>query len=103
MRALASVVPAALVELLRTTPMSHGKVTFAWRAAVGPAIERVTAVRIDGRVLIIETAGLQWTREIERSADVILGRLKSLLGGDTITRVEIRTNNQLTTDSQQKG
>jgi hypothetical protein len=95
MRALASVVPAALVELLRTTPLSHGKVVFAWRAIVGPAIERATAVRLEGRVLIVDTAGAQWTREIERSTATILPRLGSLLGRDTVARLEVRTNNQL--------
>jgi hypothetical protein len=41
---LSSGLPGALVELLRGSPNSDGKVTFAWKAAVGPAIERVTNV-----------------------------------------------------------
>ena len=47
--------PGALVELLRGSPLSDGKVTFAWKAAVGPAIERVTHVKLEQRVLLVET------------------------------------------------
>jgi hypothetical protein len=46
-------------------------------------------------VLIVDTAGAQWTREIERSTATILPRLGSLLGRDTVARLEVRTNNQL--------
>ena len=70
------------MELLRGSPLSDGKVTFAWKAAVGPAIERVTHVKLEHRVLLVETASAQWSREIMRSTGVILKRLKSLLGDD---------------------
>jgi len=88
---LAHVVPAALIELLRATPLSEGKVTFAWRTAVGPALERSTVARLEGRVLVVETTGPQWTKEIERSSDVILGRVRSLLGGSVVARLDVRT------------
>ena len=88
---LAQVVPAALIELLRATPLSEGKVTFAWRSAVGPALERSTVARLEGRVLVVETTGPQWTKEIERSSDVILGRVRSLLGGSVVARLDVRT------------
>ena len=88
---LAQVVPAALIELLRATPLSEGKVTFAWRTAVGPALERSTVARLEGRVLVVETTGPQWTKEIERSSDVILGRARSLLGGSVVARLDVRT------------
>jgi predicted nucleic acid-binding Zn ribbon protein len=83
--------PGALMELLRGTPLSDGKVTFAWNAAVGPALERVTHVKLERGVLFIETTSPQWSREIRRSTGVILKRLKSLLGDETVTRLEIRT------------
>ena len=86
--------PGAIVELLRGSPTSDGKVTFAWKAAVGPAIERVTNVRLERRVLLVETASAQWSREVMRSSPVILKRLQSLLGADTIDRIEVcRTAN----------
>ena len=72
--------PAALMELLSHAPLSDGKVTFAWKAAVGPALERATAVKLVAGTLFVETTGPQWTREIRRSSGVILTRLKTLLG-----------------------
>ena len=81
--------PGALVELLRGSPLSDGKVTFAWNAAVGPAIERVTHVKLERRVLLVETASAPWSREIMRSSTVILKRLHSLLG-DIVDRIEVR-------------
>ena len=78
------------MELLRGTPLSDGKVTFAWKAAVGPAIERVTTVKLERKVLLVETASAQWSREVMRSSPVILKRLQSLLGEDTVERIEVR-------------
>ena len=88
---LGTIVPAALVELLRATPLSEGKVTFAWRNAVGPALDRSTSVRLEGRVLIVDADGPQWKGEIERSQDVILRRLRALLGSNTVRRLDVRT------------
>ena len=82
--------PGALAELLRGAPLSDGKVNFAWRAAVGSAVERVTAVRLDGRVLLVEAATSQWAREITRSSGVILTRLQTLLGHDAVERIAVR-------------
>ena len=91
MRALSHIVPAALTELLRRAPLSDGKVTFAWKAAVGPALERATAVKLEAGTLIVETAGPQWTREVKRSSGIILNRIKTLLGDSTVQRIEVRT------------
>ena len=60
MKALAHAIPGALAELLRSAPLSHGKVTFAWKAAVGPAIERVTSVRLESGTLLVDATGPQW-------------------------------------------
>jgi hypothetical protein len=87
---LAHVVPAALAQLLRATPLSDGKVEFAWRAVVGPALGRATAVKLDGAVLIVETTSLQWAREVTRSSPMILGRLRRLLGAETVTSISVR-------------
>lgn len=90
MRPLTHAIPGALLTLLRDAPLSKGKVGFAWRAAVGAAVERATAVRLEGRVLIVETTSPQWSREIMRSSPVILDRLRSLLGPETVERIEVR-------------
>jgi len=90
MRALSQAIPGALLHLLQTMPLSDGKVTFAWKAAVGPALERATAVKLEDRTLLVETTSLQWRREIMRSHAVILDRLQEFLGRDTVTRIVVR-------------
>ena len=90
MRPLHEGMPGALIDLLRGSPLSDGKVTFAWKAAVGPAFERVTHVKLDHRVLLVETVNAQWSQEVMRSSPVILKRLQSLLGADVVERIEVR-------------
>jgi hypothetical protein len=82
--------PAALMELLSKAPLSDGKVTFAWKAAVGPAVERATAVKLDAGVLFVDATGAEWAREVKRSSGVILTRLKTLLGDETVQKIEVR-------------
>jgi hypothetical protein len=89
MQSLTHAISGALVELLSGSPTSDGKVTFAWKAAVGPAIDRVTHVKLERRVLLVETLNAQWSKEVMRASPVILKRLQSLLGADTIERIEI--------------
>jgi len=90
MRSLQQTMPGVLAEILRAAPLSDGKVSFAWRAAVGPALERVTAVKLEGRVLLVDTQSPQWSREIMRSSSVILRRLQSFLGPDIVEKIEVR-------------
>jgi predicted nucleic acid-binding Zn ribbon protein len=87
---ISSGLPGALVELLRGSPLSDGKVTFAWKAAVGPAFDRVTSVKLERRVLLVDTDSLQWSKEVMRSSPVILRRLQALLGADVVERIEVR-------------
>lgn len=91
MQPLKEAVPGALVPLLEAVPLSNGKVDFVWRVAVGPAFRRVTTVVLDGTVLVVDAATPYWTREVKRSADVILRRLQSLLGADAVTSLRIRS------------
>lgn len=72
--------PAALADLLRRAPMSDDKLQFAWRQAVGPAVERVSSIRLDGRVLHVRVDDQRWRKEIQRSEELIRGRLATLLG-----------------------
>jgi len=90
MRPLSHVAPAALLHLLRDAPLSNGKVGFAWRAAVGPAVGRATHVRLEGKVLLVDATSPQWSREVVRSSGVILKRMQELLGADVIERIEVR-------------
>ena len=81
----------AIADILRAAPLSNGKVEFAWKAAVGPALQRVTAVRLEGGVLLVDAASAQWAREVKRSSRVILARLQAFLGDDAIKSITIRT------------
>jgi predicted nucleic acid-binding Zn ribbon protein len=90
MRSFGQVLPATLVTLLRDTPMSNGKVEFAWNAAVGPAVQRATAVRLEGTTLMVDVTSAQWAKELKRSERVILTRLQSLLGPDVVTALAVR-------------
>jgi len=91
MRPLNQALPGALADLLRAAPLSPGKVGFAWRTAVGPAMDRVTSVRLERGVLAVEASNPQWAREIARSSSIILARLQTLLGPGAVDRLEIRT------------
>ena len=90
MRPLSHIVPAALMELLRTTPMSDGKVGFAWKMVVGPAIERATTVTLEHGALRVDTTDAQWAREVKRSSTMILARMQECLGKDTVTALSVR-------------
>ena len=92
MKRLTHAIPGALIELLRVAPLSDGKVTFAWNAAVGPALERVTTVKLERNVLIVDAASAQWSRELERLRDLILARLQTLLGKDAVSSIIIRAD-----------
>ncbi len=84
---------AALGILLRDQPLSPGKVSLAWRTAVGDAVARVTQVALDsGGVLAVHTADDHLTRELYRARPLITNRLKRLLGEDIVARFEIRTS-----------
>jgi hypothetical protein len=90
MRPLSSALPGALAELLRGAPLSPGKVAFAWRAAVGPALERETSVRLEGGTLIVDAATRQWASEVRRASSTILRRMETLLGPDTVKELQVR-------------
>jgi hypothetical protein len=91
MNPIGSVVPGAIVALLRDAPLSAGKVTFAWNAAVGPAVQRATAVHLENGVLLVEASSPQWTREVSRSTPIILRRLQHLLGEGAVVSITVRT------------
>ena len=83
--------PGAIVALLRDAPLSAGKVSFAWSAAVGPALQRATSVRLEDGVLLVDASSPEWAREVSRSTYIILRRLQQLLGAATVTQIIVRT------------
>ena len=89
-RPIQQAMPGALSDMLRAAPLSAGKVDFAWRAAVGAAFAKVTAVRLEGRVLIVDAETKAWAREVTRSMPILLVRLQTLLGKDAVTNISVR-------------
>lgn len=77
-------------EILRKAPASPERASLAWRLAVGPAMARVTTVRLgaDG-VLTVSAPDAHWQKEVRRSTRLILPRLAALLGADTVRHLEV--------------
>jgi hypothetical protein len=84
------IIPGILAQVVRPAPLCPEKVAFAWRASVGPVVNRATGVHLDEQgVLHVTAQDAQWRREVERSLGLIRSRLDTLLGPDVIIRVEI--------------
>ncbi len=83
-------VTSALQMLLRDQPLSKGKVSLAWSAAVGRTIDRVTSVSLgqDGP-LRVRADDRHWAREVGRSSALITSRVNRLLGNGIVTRIEV--------------
>ena len=81
--------PQALAAVLRRAPLSEDKVAFAWRAAVGPAVDKLTRVALEDRTLRVRVRDAAWKSEIDRSCGVIHSRLESLLGQGVVRRIDV--------------
>jgi hypothetical protein len=86
---LNQMMPGALADILRRAPLTPEKVAFSWRTAVGPAVDKVTAVELRDGVLYVGAKDAAWQREIERSAALIRSRLDGLLGDRIVRRIEV--------------
>ena len=82
------VLPAVLAEIVRKAPLTEAKVAFAWRLAVGPAVDKATTVRLatDG-TLYVAAESHAWIDAVRKSTGLIHSRLAHLLGDDTVTRI----------------
>lgn len=90
MEPLQALAPALLRDLLRRGPMSQEKLECAWQLAVGPAIFRVTTVRLRTEgVVEVRAADDTWQRELKRALPEITNRLRSLAGPDAVTRLKL--------------
>ena len=83
-----TIVPRMLAEIVRKAPLTGEKVTFAWRAAVGPAIAAATEVVLDQDVLRVRARDRAWQRELERSAATVRRRLDDFLGAGVVRTLE---------------
>lgn len=84
------VMPAALASVLRLAPLTPEKVAFAWRTAVGPAVDRATSVELRGTTLAVVVKSEQWRHEIGRSLALIRSRLNVVLGDGVVTRIDVQ-------------
>lgn len=87
---IGQVLPGALAQIVRQAPLSAGKVDFAWRSAVGTQMARVSAVRLEDGVLLVEVQTAQWGSAIMRASGLILSRIQSMLGSDAVRELRIR-------------
>jgi hypothetical protein len=84
------IIPTVLAQIIRPAPLCQEKVAFAWRAAVGPGLGRVSEARLDDRgVIVVTVPDANWRREVGRSLGLIRSRLDALLGPDSYKNVEI--------------
>ena len=92
MEPVQSLMSAAVAHLVRPAPLSPEKVLFAWRAAVGPAVSRVTRVRLGVLLGVLDVVvdDDRFGDELARSAPLVLGRLQELLGADAVTAIDLK-------------
>lgn len=87
--------PDVLAEVLHRQPLSPAKVAFAWRTAVGPAVERATRVSLSGDgVLEVVAVDAHWKREVERSRRLVAARMERLLGAGLVKKVVVSATNE---------
>ena len=82
-------VPSVLAEVLRNAPLCAEKVSFAWRHAVGPAMDRATMVHLREGVLVIRARDEHWKREVGKALPLVRPRLDAVLGAGTVRTVTI--------------
>ena len=81
--------PDALAAILRKAPLTPEKVAFAWRAAVGPSMDKVTTIALEGKVLHVRAKDAAWQREVERSLGIVRSRLETLLGKGVVGDIRV--------------
>ena len=81
--------PTALASVLRQAPLSPEKVAFAWRTAVGAAVDRASVVELRGTTLAVTVKSDEWRGEISRSSALIRSRIDVVLGPGVVTRLDV--------------
>ena len=81
--------PGVLADILRKAPLTPEKVAFAWRSAVGPAVDKATTIDLRQGVLYVIARDASWQREVERSAGLIRSRLTAILG-NVVRSIDVR-------------
>lgn len=80
--------PGVVAEVVRKAPLTDEKVSFAWRLAVGPAVDKATTVRLgsDG-TLHVKAESPAWNDAVRKSVGLIRSRLAHYLGDETVKRI----------------
>ena len=82
--------PAVLADVIRKAPLTDEKVAFAWRLAVGPAVDKATTVRLsDNGTLYVKSDAQAWNDAIGKSLGIIRSRLAHFLGETTVARIDL--------------
>jgi len=89
------VMPGALASVLRLAPLTPEKVAFAWRTAVGAAVDRATGVELRGSTLVVVVKSDEWRHEIARSLALVRSRLNLVLGDGVVARIELQSEGPL--------
>ena len=82
--------PSALASVLRRAPMTPEKVAFAWRTAVGAAVDRASSVELRGSTLVVVVKSEQWRQEVARSSGMIRARVNLVLGDGVVGWIDVR-------------
>jgi hypothetical protein len=82
------VMPGVLAEVVRKAPLTDEKVAFAWRLAVGPAVDKATTVRLDANgTLYVSAEAPAWLDGVRQSVGLIRSRLAHFLGENAVKRI----------------
>ena len=82
--------PAVLADVIRKAPLTDEKVAFAWRLAVGPAVDKATTVRLaPNGILYVKADAPAWNDAIGKSLGLIRSRLAHFLGETTVKSVDL--------------
>jgi predicted nucleic acid-binding Zn ribbon protein len=80
-----------LAEIIRRQPASKERTALAWQLAVGPALARATTVELtELGTLIVRSADLRWSAEIDRAKESVLQKMQHLLGPDQVKTIRTR-------------
>ena len=60
-----------------------------WQLAVGTALARATTVELHEGVLTVQSPDPRWALEINRSRDIVLGRVQHYLGAEHVKSLRI--------------
>ncbi len=83
------VMQGVVAEVIRKAPLTAEKVAFAWRLAVGAAIDKSTTVRLaDTGVLYVRAETPAWLAAVRKSTSLIQIRLDDLLGENIVKKLD---------------